>query len=84
MKSQDSTYRKFSFRGVDGATGLIALASRSVSVVDPDGALCDVQALAHMEHGRDTQRWMGWPELAEYSFWIINRDGETAWSYGHN
>jgi thiamine biosynthesis lipoprotein len=34
--------------------------------------------------GRDAQRWMGRPELAEYSFWVINRDDETAWSYGPN
>ena len=27
---------------------------------------------------------MGQPELAEYSFWVINRDDETAWSYGPN
>jgi hypothetical protein len=26
----------------------------------------------------------GRPELAEFSFWVINRDDETAWSYGPN
>ncbi len=67
---------------IDPHTGLIAIGARSASVVGPDGALCDVLATALMVDGRDAQRWMGRPELAEYSFWVINRDDETAWSYG--
>ena len=66
---------------VDPHTGLIAIGARSASVVGPDGALCDALATALMVDGRDAQRWMGRPELAEYSFWVINRDDETAWSY---
>ena len=69
---------------VDPYTGLIAIGARSASVVGPDGALCDALATALMVDGRDAQRWMGRPELAEYSFWVINRDDETAWSYGPN
>ena len=69
---------------VDPNTGLIAIGARSASVVGPDGALCDALATALMVDGRDAQRWMGRPELAEYSFWVINRDDETAWSYGPN
>jgi hypothetical protein len=53
MKSLDATYRKFSSRGVDGASGLLGIG-------------------------------LGRAELAEYSFWVINRDDETAWSYGPN
>lgn len=68
----------------DPHTGLIAIGARSASVVGPDGALCDALATALMVDGRDAQRWMGQPELAEYSFWVINRDDETAWSYGPN
>ena len=66
---------------IDPQTGLIAIGARSASVVGPDGALCDALATALMVDGRDAQRWMGRPELAQYSFWVINRDGETAWSY---
>jgi hypothetical protein len=55
--------------------------ARSASIVGPDGALCDALATALMVDGRDAQRWMGRPELAEYSFWVINRDDKTAWSY---
>ncbi len=66
---------------VDPHTGLIAIGARSASVIGPDGALCDALATALMVDGRDAQRWMGRPELAEYSFWVINRDDETAWSY---
>jgi FAD:protein FMN transferase len=69
---------------VDPHAGLIAIGARSASVVGPDGALCDALATALMVDGRDAQRWMGRPELAEYSFWVINRDDETAWSYGPN
>ena len=52
MKSLDVTYRKFSSRGVDGASGLLGIGLGLT--------------------------------LAEYSFWVINRDDETAWSYGPN
>ena len=69
---------------VDPHTGLVAIGARSASVVGPDGALCDALATALMVDGRDAQRWMGRPELSEYSFWVINRDDETAWSYGPN
>jgi FAD:protein FMN transferase len=69
---------------VDPHTGLIAIGARSATVVGPDGALCDALATALMVDGRDAQRWMGRPELADYSFWVINRDDETAWSYGPN
>ena len=69
---------------MDPHTELIAIGAHSASVVGPDGALCDALATALMVDGRDAQRWMGRPELAEYSFWVINRDDETAWSYGPN
>lgn len=69
---------------IDPHTGLIAIGARSASVVGSDGALCDALATALMVDGKDAQRWMGHPELAEYSFWVINRDDETAWSYGPN
>ena len=69
---------------VDPHTGLIAIGARSASVVGPDGALCDALATALMVDGRDAQGWMGRQELAEYSFWVINRDDETAWSFGPN
>ena len=70
MKSLDATYRKFSSRGVDGAAGLLGIGLGLT--------------LALMVDGRDAQRWMGRPELAEYGFWVINRDDETASSYGPN
>jgi thiamine biosynthesis lipoprotein len=69
---------------VDPHTGLIAIGARSASVIGPDGALCDALATALMVDGVDAQKWIGRPELAEYSFWTINRHDGTAWSYGPN
>ena len=37
---------------------------------------------ALMVDGVDAQKWIGRAELAEYSFWTINRHDGTAWSYG--
>ena len=69
---------------VDPHTGLIAIGARSATVVGPDGAICDALATALMVDGVDAQKWMGRPELAEYSFWTINRHDETSWAYGPN
>ena len=69
---------------IDPHTGLIAIGARSATVIGPDGALCDALATALMVDGVDAQKWIGRPELSEYSFWTINRHDETAWSYGPN
>ena len=69
---------------VDPHTGLIAIGARSASVIGPDGAICDALATALMVDGIDAQKWIGRSELAEYSFWTVNRHDGTAWSYGPN
>jgi thiamine biosynthesis lipoprotein len=69
---------------IDPHTGLIAIGALSASVIGPDGALCDALATALMVDGVDAQKWIGRPELADYSFWTINRHDGTAWSYGPN
>ena len=69
---------------VDPHTGLIAIGARSATVIGPDGAICDALATALMVDGMDAQKWIGRQELAEYSFWTINRHDGTAWSYGPN
>ena len=69
---------------IDPHTGLIAIGARSATVIGPDGAICDALATALMVDGMDAQKWMGRPELAEYSFWTINRHDETSWAYGPN
>jgi thiamine biosynthesis lipoprotein len=69
---------------IDPHTGLIAIGARSASVIGPDGALCDALATALMVDGVDAQKWIGRPELSEYSFWTINRHDGTAWAYGPN
>jgi len=69
---------------IDPHTGLIAIGARSATVIGPDGAICDALATALMVDGMDAQKWMGRPELADYSFWAINRHGKTSWAYGPN
>ena len=69
---------------VDPHTGLIAIGVRSSTVIGPDGAICDALATALMVDGVDAQKWIERAELAEYSFWTINRHDGTAWSYGPN
>ena len=69
---------------VDPHTGLIAIGARSATVIGPDGAICDALATALMVDGVDAQKWIGRAELADYSFWTINRHDGTAWSYGSN
>jgi thiamine biosynthesis lipoprotein len=74
-----------SYRGahiVDPHTKLIAIGAQSASVVGPSGGITDALATALMVDGRDAQKWMGRPELMPYSYWVANRDGESAWSYG--
>jgi thiamine biosynthesis lipoprotein len=66
----------------DPHTGLIAIGAVAASVAGPSGAITDALATALMVDGRDAQQWMGRPELADYSYWVANRDGESAWSYG--
>jgi thiamine biosynthesis lipoprotein len=69
---------------IDPHTGLIAIGARSATVIGPDGAICDALATALMVDGVDAQKWIGRPELNEYSFWTINRHDETSWAYGPN
>ena len=69
---------------IDPHTGLIAIGARSATVIGPDGAICDALATALMVDGMDAQKWIGRPELAEYSFWTISRHDETSWAYGPN
>ena len=69
---------------VDPHTGLIAIGAQSATVIGPDGAICDALVTALMVDGVDAQKWIGRPELTEYSFWTINRHDGTAWSYGPN
>jgi len=69
---------------IDSHTGLIAIGARSASVIGPDGAICDALATALMVDGVDAQKWVGRAELAQYSFWTVNRHDGTAWSFGAN
>jgi len=69
---------------IDPHTGLIAIGARSATVIGPDGAICDALATALIVDGVDAQKWIGRPELSDYSFWTINRHDQTSWAYGPN
>ena len=72
----------------DPHTGVIAIGAKSGTVIGPDGGLTDAFATALMVDGADAAKWIGNPELSDYTFWAINRhdlNGEqTAWSWGPN
>lgn len=68
----------------DPFTDLIAIGAKSATVIGPDGGICDALATAVMVDGKDAARWIGNPELRDFTFWTINRHSDTAWSYGPN
>lgn len=68
----------------DPHTGLIAIGAKSATVIGPDGGICDALATALMVDGQDAAKWLGNPELSEYTFWAIDRHESSAWSYGPN
>lgn len=67
---------------LDPHTRLIAIGAKSATVIGPDGALSDALATALMVDGRDGAGWFAYPELAEYSAWVIDRNESVAWSVG--
>ena len=68
----------------DPHTGLIAIGAKSGTVIGPDGGLCDAFATALMVDGTGAAEWIGNPELSDFTYWAINRNEDTAWSFGSN
>ena len=68
----------------DPHTGIIAIGAKSGTVIGPNGGLTDAFATALMVDGKDAAKWIGNPELSEYTFWAINRHENSAWSWGPN
>ena len=66
----------------DPRNSLPAIGARSATVIGPDGAIADALATACMVDGKESNNWIGAPELAEYSFFVLNRHEKTAWGYG--
>ena len=67
---------------IDPHSQLPAIGARSATVIGPDGGICDALATACMVDGADSNKWLGAPELAEYTFFVINRHDKSAWGYG--
>lgn len=68
----------------DPHTGLIAIGAKSATVLGPNGALSDALATALIVDGDAATDWIFKPELQDYSFWVVNRHENTAWSHGKN
>lgn len=68
----------------DPHTGVIAIGAKSGTVIGPEGGICDALATALMVDGKDAAQWIGNPQLADYTFWAINRHENSAWSHGPN
>lgn len=68
----------------DPHTGVIAIGAKSGTVIGPDGGICDALATSLMVDGADAAKWIGNPELSQYTFWAINRHENSAWSWGPN
>lgn len=67
---------------LDPHTRLIAIGAKSATVIGPDGAFADALATALMVDGRDGAGWFTYPELTDYSAWVIDRNENVAWSVG--
>ena len=67
---------------IDPRNSLPAIGARSATVIGPDGAIADALATACMVDGKESNQWIGAPEIAEYSFFVLNRHEKTAWGYG--
>ena len=90
LKSFDITYGAIATSGdyekgahiTDPRNSLPAIGARSATVIGPDGGIADALATACMVDGKESNNWIGAPELAEYSFFVVNRHEKTAWGYG--
>lgn len=69
---------------VDPYTGMIAIGALSATIIGPEGALANALATALIVEGDNAVKWLGKPELNDYSFWVINRHERTAWQCGNN
>lgn len=63
---------------------MIAIGALSATVIGPEGAFADSLATALKVDGDNAIKWLGKPELNNYSFWVINRHVRTAWECGSN
>ena len=68
---------------IDPRIGVPAVGARAATVVGPDAGTADALATALVVDGRDSINWLGRDEFRNYSFWAVDKVGDTAWSYGN-
>lgn len=68
---------------IDPRVGVPAVGARAATVIGPDAAVADALATALIVDGRDSVNWIGQAEFRNYSFWAVDKLGQSAWSYGN-
>lgn len=66
---------------IDPRVGVPAVGARAATVIGPDAGVADALATALIVDGRDSINWLGRPEFRNYSFWAVDKLGESAWSF---
>lgn len=66
---------------IDPRVGVPAVGARAATVVGPDAGVADALATALVVDGRDAINWLGAEEFRNYSFWAVDKHGDSAWSY---
>lgn len=68
---------------IDPRVGVPAVGARAATVIGPDAGIADALATALVVDGRDSINWLGNEEFRNYSFWAVDKIGDSAWSYGN-
>ncbi len=66
---------------IDPRVGVPAVGARAATVVGPDAGIADALATALIVDGRDAVNWIGNQAFRNYSFWAVDKLGDSAWSY---
>lgn len=66
---------------IDPRVGVPAVGARAATVIGPDAGVADALATALIVDGRDAVNWLGHEEFRNYTFWAVDKIGDSAWSY---
>lgn len=66
---------------IDPRVGIPAVGARAATVIGPDAGIADALATALIVDGRDSVNWLGQEQFRNYTFWAVDKIGDSAWSY---